>query len=114
MAPLTRSKPACYYGCLLTRPPAIVRFDDPEDPQSMEAILRVCGAEPVAVEFPNRVLRGRADAWPTRTRCWSCRTMILCDARDHGANCLVVACPMCHVNLDMKQADIKRHDTTRA
>ena len=29
---------------------------------------------------------------------------ILANAVAHGANCLVVACPMCHVNLDMKQA----------
>jgi heterodisulfide reductase subunit B2 len=28
---------------------------------------------------------------------------ILDDAESHGADCLVVACPMCHVNLDMKQ-----------
>ena len=33
---------------------------------------------------------------------------ILTNAGAHGANCVVVACPMCHVNLDMKQADIQR------
>ena len=33
---------------------------------------------------------------------------ILSNAAAHGANCIVVACPMCHVNLDMKQADIER------
>ena len=32
---------------------------------------------------------------------------ILADAAAHGANCLAVACPMCHVNLDMKQAAIE-------
>jgi heterodisulfide reductase subunit B len=32
---------------------------------------------------------------------------ILADAQQHGANCLVTACPMCHVNLDMKQGDIE-------
>ena len=34
---------------------------------------------------------------------------ILSNAAAHGANCLVVACPMCHVNLDMKQPAIERH-----
>jgi heterodisulfide reductase subunit B len=33
---------------------------------------------------------------------------IIGNAAAHGANCLVTACPMCHVNLDMKQADIER------
>ncbi len=33
---------------------------------------------------------------------------ILANAQEHGADCMVVACPMCHVNLDMKQADVER------
>jgi heterodisulfide reductase subunit B len=37
---------------------------------------------------------------------------ILTDAREHGATCLVVACPMCHVNLDMKQAAIEQRFQT--
>ena len=38
---------------------------------------------------------------------------ILSNAAAHGANCVVVACPMCHVNLDMKQADIERRTAVR-
>jgi len=33
---------------------------------------------------------------------------ILSNAAEHGANCLVVACPMCHVNLDMKQGAVEQ------
>ena len=33
---------------------------------------------------------------------------ILKNALDSGANCVVVACPMCQVNLDMKQAAAKK------
>ncbi len=40
-------KPACYYGCLLTRPPEALRFDDCEQPSSMESLLALFGAEPV-------------------------------------------------------------------
>lgn len=106
--PLTDFRPACYYGCLLTRPPKTVQFDDCEQPSSMETILRALGAEPVE--------------WNSKTECCGAgMTMadegvvlelshkILNNARDHGANCIVVACPMCHVNLDMKQPDIDRH-----
>ena len=110
--PLNDLRPACYYGCLLTRPPETVRFDDPERPESMERILETLGAQPVD--------------WNSRTECCGAgMTManestvlelsnrILEDARRHDADCLVVACPMCHVNLDMKQADIERHYDTR-
>jgi heterodisulfide reductase subunit B2 len=99
--------PACYYGCLLTRPPATTQFDDCEQPRSMETMLRELGAEPVE--------------WGHKTECCGAgMTMadaetslelshkILANAGEHGADCLVVACPMCHVNLDMKQADVER------
>ncbi len=37
---------------------------------------------------------------------------ILKNAADNGANCLAVACPMCHVNLDMKQPAVEREYNT--
>jgi heterodisulfide reductase subunit B2 len=96
---------ACYYGCLLTRPAEIVGFDDPEAPNSMEKIVAKLGAKNVD--------------WNYRTECCGAgKTMcdeesvlalahkILGGAHAAGANCIVVACPMCHVNLDMKQAAV--------
>jgi heterodisulfide reductase subunit B2 len=46
-----RYKAACYYGCLLVRPPKILNFDRPEDPQSMEGVMRVLGADPIDWNF---------------------------------------------------------------
>ncbi len=101
-------KPACYYGCLLTRPPKELKFDDCEKPSSMESLLRELGAEPI-------------DDWNYKTECCGAgltladdnvvmglTQKILSNAKKHGANCMVVACPMCHVNLDMKQANIEK------
>jgi heterodisulfide reductase subunit B len=101
-------KPACYYGCLLTRPPKDLRFDDCEHPSSMETLLSILGAEPV-------------DEWNYKTECCGAgltladdniimglTQKILSNAKKHGANCVVVACPMCHVTLDMKQNDIEK------
>ncbi len=106
-APLKDLKPACYYGCLLVRPPSVVDFDDAEQPQSMEAVVAALGAKPVQ--------------WGAKTECCGAgMTMakaetvaelsgrILANAAACGANCLAVACPMCHVNLDMKQAEAEQ------
>jgi heterodisulfide reductase subunit B2 len=105
--PLAEFHPACYYGCLLTRPPKTLQFDDCEQPSSMETILRALGASPVE--------------WNMKTECCGAgMTMadedvvldlshkILGNAEQHGGDCMVVACPMCHVNLDMKQPDVER------
>jgi heterodisulfide reductase subunit B len=100
---------ACYYGCLLTRPPEIVAFDNPEHPSSMDELVAAAGAEPVP--------------WPFKTECCGaslsmsqsavvCRLShrLLSMARQAGAECLAVACPLCQVNLDLRQADaVKAH-----
>jgi len=102
--PLAGVRVACYYGCLLTRPPEIVAFDDPEHPTVMDDLIAATGAEPVE--------------WPYKTECCGaslsmthtdvvCRLShrLLSMARQAGAECVAVACPLCQVNLDLRQAD---------
>ena len=104
VAPFTK-KVASYYGCLLVRPPRVVNFDRPEDPQSMDLMLKAVGATPVE--------------WPFKTECCGAafsvtRTDIVArlsgklvqDAVKRGADAIVVACPMCHSNLDLRRPEI--------
>jgi len=105
--PLGGLRVACYYGCLLSRPPEIVAFDDAEHPTSMERLVAAVGAEPVE--------------WPFQTECCGAGlTMtqpdvvdrlghrLLSMARRAGAQCIAVACQMCQMNLDLRQADATR------
>ncbi len=107
MRPLADFRPACYYGCLLTRPPRDVQFDDCEQPSSMETILAALGAEPVDWNYKTECC-GAGMTLADEETVLDLSHKILSDAAAHGAKCIVVACPMCHVNLDMKQADIER------
>ena len=50
---------ACYYGCLLVRPAGIVKFDRPEDPQSMDRLMKRIGADAAGLGLQDRVLRRR-------------------------------------------------------
>jgi heterodisulfide reductase subunit B len=105
-------RPACYYGCMLTRPRTVVAFDDPEHPSSIEEILTALGAAPVSWNAATECCgAGMTIANPDTVVDLAGR--ILADAVAHGANCVVVACPMCHVNLDMKQDEIERRSATR-
>jgi heterodisulfide reductase subunit B len=101
--PLAGLKVACYYGCLLVRPPEVAQFDDPEDPSSMERVVAAAGATPVR--------------WSRRLDCCGAGfslsrvgsvvrlgRAILEDAKAAGAQAVVVACPMCHSNLDLRQS----------
>jgi len=104
---LSDFSPACYYGCLLTRPPKDLRFDDCEQPSSMEKLLQSLGAEPVDWNYKTECC-GAGLTLADDSVIIDLAGKILRNAKKHGANCMVVACPMCHVNLDMKQSAIEK------
>jgi heterodisulfide reductase subunit B len=104
--PLKGLRVAAYYGCLLVRPPEVMRFDDPENPRVLDDLLEAAGAEMVD--------------WPHKTECcgasysitnpeivWLLSREVLAMARDAGADCIATACPLCQLNLDMRQRDIE-------
>ncbi len=100
------NKVACYYGCLLVRPPKLVEVERYEDPLMMEEVVKELGASPID--------------WAYKTECCGAglsvsRTdivgklsgKIVADAVDRGAEAIVVACPMCQSNLDMRRSSIE-------
>jgi heterodisulfide reductase subunit B len=104
--PFAGLKAACYYGCLLGRPREISMFDDPEDPRMLEELLKAAGADPV--EWPFKTECCGASFSITRTETVKRLSgEILKMARDSGAECMVVACPLCQTNLDLRQSDIE-------
>jgi heterodisulfide reductase subunit B len=101
-------KVACYYGCLLLRPPALTPFDDPENPTCLERLVTVMGGE--SLEWPHRLeccggglSLARTDVVVRLTEA------ILSMAKAAGADCVAVSCPMCQLNLDVRQQDIENH-----
>ncbi len=104
--PLSGLKVACYYGCLLTRPPEVPNLDCIEAPTIMEDVLTAVGAETVS--------------WTHRLECCGANftlsrpgvviqlsNAILDSAKAAGADCIMVACPLCHGNLDIRQKEIE-------
>ena len=104
---LKNLKVACYYGCLLVRPPEICNFDDPEAPTSLERIAIATGAAPVKWDMALECCGGGFSLSRTASVVRLSRS-ILQSARNAGAQALVVACPMCHSNLDFRQDAINR------
>lgn len=100
-------KVVCYYGCLLVRPPKITQAQRVEDPQQMEDILKRIGAQPL--EWGMKTECCGASFSITRTDLvGSLSGKILEDATLRGAEAIIVACPMCHANLDMRRNEIER------
>ncbi|GFN24113.1 MAG: CoB--CoM heterodisulfide reductase iron-sulfur subunit B family protein [Thermoanaerobacteraceae bacterium] len=100
--PLTGLKLACYYGCLLVRPPKLTAFDDPEDPMTMDRLVAALGGEAVTWSYKTECCGGSLATARTDI---GARMIyqILRRARDAGAEAIVTACPLCMLNLDMRQ-----------
>jgi heterodisulfide reductase subunit B2 len=105
--PLTELKIASYYGCLLVRPAEVMQFDDPENPTSMDTLVEAMGG--TSLDWPHKVECCGGGLSMTRTDLvMKLSHSILDMAGQAGADCIVVACPMCQVNLDLRQIDIKK------
>lgn len=96
-------KIAPYYGCQALRPYG--SFDDPQEPRSMEPIIKALGAE----VYP----------WKMGAKC--CGAGLMTSKKEvaleltgailkaaQGADCIVTICPMCQMNQDSYQASISR------
>ncbi|HID61693.1 MAG TPA: hypothetical protein EYP49_02940 [Anaerolineae bacterium] len=105
--PLENLKVVCYYGCAIIRPPRLTKIEDYEYPTNMDRLVETLGAEsldwsyktdccgvslgitqlPIALEMSGKVLR---------------------DAKAVGAEAIIVACPLCQINLDSRQKQIEK------
>lgn len=105
--PLNGLKVACYYGCLITRPPKVTDAKHHENPQVMDELLSLLGAE--------------ISPWSYKTDCCGGSLMLsrpdivaelsgklIQMAEEAGANCIATACPLCQANLDTKQGVISK------
>ncbi|MGD0744995.1 MAG: CoB--CoM heterodisulfide reductase iron-sulfur subunit B family protein [Verrucomicrobiota bacterium] len=100
-------KVASYYGCLLVRPPGVVKFDDPENPKSLDRLVTAMGGQ--SLDWPCKVECCGGGLALSRTDVVVRLTESILDmAVQAGADCIAVSCPMCQMNLDLRQSDINK------
>ncbi|MFZ5572495.1 MAG: CoB--CoM heterodisulfide reductase iron-sulfur subunit B family protein [Thermodesulfobacteriota bacterium] len=101
-------KVASYYGCLLVRPHEVTRFDDPENPQAMDRLVTAMGGE--SLDWPAKVdCCGNSLSLTTQSNLVvDFSDKIIQMAKAAGAECIATACPLCQVNLDLRQSDIQK------
>ena len=100
-------KVVCYYGCLLTRPPKVMQFDECEYPMSMDNLLRSLGITTLDWSYKTDCCGGALALTETDV-VLKLTHDILEEAQAVGANSIAVACPLCQANLDGRQAEIER------
>ena len=96
---------ACYYGCLTSRPREVVKPDSTEMPMQMDTIVSLTGARPGTWDFKTECCGAshQVDA-PKQARPLVER--IFRNAKLNGARAIVTSCPLCNMNLDMREEEI--------
>lgn len=105
--PLTMLKVAEHNGCHILRPKEYIGFDDPEDPQTLKALIEATGAE--CLDYVDE------------TECCGAPSVGVSDkvalalARDKlnhvkmvEAQALITICPFCHIMFDTNELRIER------
>ena len=101
--PLKGLKVAPYYGCQIVRPNGY--FDDVDDPQTMDQLIRALGAEPVNYPPKVRCCGGMLMTTDEQIAVKLCYDLLLA-AAENGGEIIATACPLCHVNLEGYQGKI--------
>lgn len=102
--PLKGLKVVSYYGCLLVRPPKLMEFDNPEHPIVMNRILQTLGADVKEWSYAVDCCGGSASL-PRADIATKLVTGLAEHAREAGAEAIVTACPLCQMNLEMRQSN---------
>ncbi len=100
---LSEIKAAPYYGCQIVRPEE--GLDDSEKPVMMDRLIDALGAETVDFEMKTKCCGASLMGTMEKHALRMCRG-ILQNAVDNGADCLVVLCPLCQMNLDVYQRKV--------
>jgi heterodisulfide reductase subunit B len=91
-----------YYGCLLTRPPQITNVEHPENPTDMDELMTALGAKVHDWSYKTSCC-GAAHSLSRPDIVINLSRNLIEHAREAGAEAMVVACPLCHMNLDARQ-----------
>ena len=107
--PLTGLKVAPFYGCYLRRPPELMVPKGWERRKTvLESTIETLGGEVTTIKG-----KGKCCGFPIlsaneENSLEMCGTHTL-EAKQNGADCIVTPCPLCHLEMDGKQADAARH-----
>jgi len=102
--PLQGLRVAPYYGCTLLRPREVA-IDSVDDPTILREFLEALGASPV--DFPESTrCCGSYQVISSPDDISEYARLILDSALSHGAETLVVSCPLCDYNLGRGQKEL--------
>ncbi|MCL2431446.1 CoB--CoM heterodisulfide reductase iron-sulfur subunit B family protein [Candidatus Bathycorpusculum sp.] len=106
--PLTNLKVAEHNGCHILRPKKFISFDDPEDPQTLKALIKVTGAD--CLDYIDET---QCCGAPSVGVSDTIALQLVRDKLNHikivGAQALITICPSCHIMYDTNELRVEKN-----
>ena len=106
VCPLLGLKVVSYYGCLLTRPGYASVGESNFNPTALDRLASALGADPLPFSAKTRCCGGPLLMTHPKAAGLAAKRL-LDEARDLGAQCIVVTCPQCQLSLGASQGTIE-------
>jgi heterodisulfide reductase subunit B len=101
--PLDGMKVVGYYGCLLVRPHEVTGFENPENPTIMMDLLSALDAQVMTWSNATDCCGGGLALTKPAVAARMVNRLVE-RAREAGAEAIVTSCPLCQMNLEMRQS----------
>ncbi|MHB8483378.1 MAG: CoB--CoM heterodisulfide reductase iron-sulfur subunit B family protein [Nitrospiria bacterium] len=106
--PLYKLQIAPFYGCYILRPSSSLGYDDPNQPTSLETVIKALGGDAVDYEGKNKCC-GFPVILENPGIGLAMSGKRLEEAKNARADVMVTPCPLCHMNLDLQQERVEKH-----
>lgn len=100
-------KVAVHYGCHAIRPSAILKTDDPFQPKSLDDLVNALGAESIPYLRKMLCCGTGIEGIDKTNQMWMVNDK-LAQVDRMKADCMTVICPLCYVQYEMGQMQLKK------
>lgn len=110
--PLSEFNFTAHYGCHYLKPSEVYgKFDEPENPRTLDELIRVTGAQSIPYEDKNECCGGGVLGVEEATAL-KIAALKLDHIKASGADALVLICPFCNIMYEGNQKKIERQSET--
>lgn len=110
--PLSEFNFTAHYGCHYLKPSEVYgKFDEPENPRTLDELIRVTGAQSIPYEDKNECCGGGVLGVEEATAL-KIAALKLSHIKASGADALVLICPFCNIMYEGNQKKIEKQSET--
>jgi heterodisulfide reductase subunit B len=100
-------KVAVHYGCHFLSPSDIIKWDNPFEPKTVDAIVKILGAETIDIESKLQCC-GYPLFKTDKDLSYTLLHNKLTEMKNAGVQCITVVCPSCFLHFDYQQKAINK------